>query len=185
MKLFFAFCLLLVGVGVLGQANVAEQRKPFTFLDKGDSTKLKLVSVKGDTLDLCPIYHKTPKKETRIGTTGWPLNQPQKPKYQPKKSDWIRFIVKKNNKYALCNTQGILQTDYVYDSIYCFERANIALVANGLIPESYALDNRTHVFLQLEVVASTLASVYNPLNNQHINAILVRKNGADAKIFWS
>ena len=182
MKLVFAFCLLLVGVGVLGQANVAEQRKPFTFLDKGDSTKLKLVSVKGDTLDLCPIYHKTPKKETRIGTTGWPLNQPQKPKYQPKKSDWIRFIVKKNNKYALCNTQGILQTDYVYDSIYCFERANIALVANGLIPEPYALDNRTHVFLQLEVVASTLASVYNPLNNQHINAILVRKNGKQGLI---
>ena len=177
MKLFFAFCLLLVGVGVLGQANVAEQRKPFTFLDKGDSTKLKLVSVKGDTLDLCPIYHKTPKKETRISDKGWPLNQPQKPKYLPKKSDWIRFIVKKDNKYALCNTQGILQTDYVYDSIYCFERANIALVANGLIPEPYALDNRTHVFLRLEVVASTLASVYNPLNNQHINAILVRKNG--------
>jgi len=182
MKLVFAFCLLLVGVGVLGQANVAEQRKPFTFLDKGDSTKLKLVSVKGDTLDLCPIYHKTPKKETRIGTTGWPLNQPKKPKYLPKKSDWIRFIVKKDNKYALCNTQGILQTDYVYDSIYCFERANIALVANGLIPEPYALDNRTHVFLQLEVVASTLASVYNPLNNQHINAILVRKNGKQGLI---
>ena len=103
MKLVFAFCLLLVGVGVLGQANVAEQRKPFTFLDKGDSTKLKLVSVKGDTLDLC---HGRFYQDLSSSGHSWFANSfnvladSQSHSFM---DNYFRFLVKKQGKYAVCN----------------------------------------------------------------------------------
>jgi hypothetical protein len=177
MKLFFAFCLLLVGVGVLGQANVAEQRKPFMFLDKGDSTKLKLVSVNGDTLDLCHgrFYQDLGSSDHRWFANSFNvLADSQSHSFM---DNYFRFLVKKQGKYAMCNWQGILQTDYVYDTIATVGGYYVALLGNDCKNCAFVGNMQKYNLGKWNYGEALRIKVYNPTKKETSNALLVQKNG--------
>ena len=177
MKLFFAFCLLLVGVGVFGQANVAEQRKPFMFLDKGDSTKLKLVSVKGDTLDLC---HGRFYQDLSSNGHSWfanSFNVLADSQLHSFMDNYFRFLVKKQGKYGVCNWQGILQTDYVYDTIATVGGYYVALLGNDCKNCAFVGNRQKYNLGKWNYGETLRIKVYNPTKKETSNALLVQKNG--------
>jgi hypothetical protein len=177
MKLFFAFCLLLVGVGVLGQADTSTLHNPTIIVNDSGSTRVQMVTTANDTLLLvaCSMLigdypelndRNANKLADYYGNKGILVNLPN-----------LSFVAYKGGKYGLSDWKGELLTPYIYDTIYRFDDNGIALVRQngkvGLLHKSGKLWAQA-VF---DYVGLGINNVYRAATKQRFTAIVVGKDG--------